>query len=74
MINTFYKFKNNNKKKNNITNLFLYNLLNNNNKKILEQTTPYLYIPDDKAKLTRNMKRKYGIINESLQVINIFNN
>ncbi|OUM68956.1 hypothetical protein PIROE2DRAFT_3184 [Piromyces sp. E2] len=32
------------------------------------RTTPYLYIPDDKAKLTRSMKRKYGIINESLQV------
>ncbi|ORX44681.1 putative histone acetyltransferase MYST1 [Piromyces finnis] len=31
------------------------------------RTTPYLYIPDDKAKLTRSMKRKYGIINESLQ-------
>jgi histone acetyltransferase MYST1 len=31
------------------------------------RTTPYLYIPDDKTKLTRNMKRKYGIISESLQ-------
>jgi len=38
---------------------------------ILVRTTPYLYIPDDKAKLTRSMKRKYGVINESLQVRNL---
>jgi len=35
---------------------------------IIARTTPYLFIPDDKTKLTRSMKRKYGIISESLQV------
>jgi len=44
-----------------------YPEISNDASETTEQTTPYLYIPDDKSKLTRNMKRKYGIINESLQ-------
>ncbi|KAG4092179.1 hypothetical protein H8356DRAFT_951224 [Neocallimastix lanati (nom. inval.)] len=44
-----------------------YPEISNDSSETTTRTTPYLFIPDDKTKLTRSMKRKYGIISESLQ-------